>query len=253
MKIAVITGASSGLGREYVKEIISAYPTLDEYWLIARRTERLDELAKEFPDHTLRRISLDLTENSSFTAYSALLRQYSPKVKLLVNNAGVGKLGNFADLPINEQLQMIDLNDRALTAMTAATLPYMKATSMIINVCSIAAFAPNPRMTVYSSTKAYVMSFSRSLRFELKKRGINVTAVCPGPMKTEFLPTAGISKGVSKAFDTLPSCDPEKVAKGSLAKAKSGAAVYTELSFYKFYRVLAKLLPHSVVMHLSKT
>jgi short-subunit dehydrogenase len=129
----------------------------------------------------------------------------------------------------------------------------MKEKSEIINTCSIASFAPNARMAVYSSTKAYVMSFSRALRFELKPRKINVLAVCPGPMDTEFLPVAGIGKGDSFTFDTLPRVNPKKLAKNTLKASKKGKGVYTELAFYKFYRFLAKVLPHSLVMHLCKT
>ena len=108
-------------------------------------------------------------------------------------------------------------------------------------------------MTVYSATKAYVMSFTKSLRYELKKKKINVTAVCPGPMKTEFLAVAGIDKANSPAFNNLPYCDPVKVAKGAIKSAKNGRCVHTPHPFYKFYRVLAKVLPHSWLMPLSKT
>ena len=128
----------------------------------------------------------------------------------------------------------------------------MKSGSYIINVCSIASFCPNARMSVYSSTKAYVKSFSRGVRFENKKRGINVLAVCPGPMNTEFLGVAGIS-GNSKTFETLPYCDPSKVAIGSIKAAEKGRAIYTPRAFYKFYRALAKVVPTSIMMHLSKT
>ena len=108
-------------------------------------------------------------------------------------------------------------------------------------------------MSVYSATKAYVMSFTKSLRYELRKRKINVTAICPGPMATEFLDVAGIDKGVSKTFDTLPYCDPMKTAKNGIKAAKHGRCVYTPRGFYKFYRVLAKMLPHSWLLGASKT
>ena len=108
-------------------------------------------------------------------------------------------------------------------------------------------------MTVYCSTKAYVLSFTKSLRFELRGTGINVCAVCPGPMATEFLDVAGISGGKSKTFETLPYCDPDKVAAGALKAASAGRNVYTPRAFFKFYRFLAKILPHSLVMRMSKT
>ena len=108
-------------------------------------------------------------------------------------------------------------------------------------------------MTVYCSTKAYVLSFTKSLNFELRGTGINVCAVCPGPMATEFLDVAGISGGKSKTFETLPYCDPDKVAAGALKAASGGRNIYTPKAFYKFYRFLAKILPHSLVMKMSKT
>ena len=246
MKVAIITGASSGLGYEYVKAVIERYPDINEYWLIARRAERLQAIAAEYSDKKIVPICLDLTKDGSFAEFEALLKEKEPEVRLLINNAGFGKLGRLADMPYGDQIRMVDLNNRALTGITNISLPYMKKGSYVLNVCSIAAFAPNPRMTVYCSTKAYVLSFSRSLRFELKDRGINVMAVCPGPMHTEFLANAGIEKGSSKTFDTLPYCDPVKVARVSLVKADCGRAVYTPRLFYKFYRGLAKLLPHEI-------
>ena len=253
MKIAVITGASSGLGYEYVKAVIARYPDLDEYWLIARRTERLEAIAAEYPDKKIVPLSLDLTKEESFAEYASLLMASKPDIRLLINNAGFGKLGKLADMPYGDQMKMVDLNNKALTGMTNISLPYMNKGSYVLNVCSIASFAPNPRMTVYCSTKAYVLSFSRSLRFELKDKGINVIAVCPGPMNTEFLANAGIEEGSSKAFDTLPYCDPEKVARVFLVKADAGKGIYTPHGFFKFYRVLAKILPHELVMYLSQT
>ena len=147
---------------------------------------------------------------------------------------------------------MVDLNVRALTEITSVALKHMSEKSYIINVCSIASFVPNAYLTVYSSTKAYVMSFSRGLRQELKKRKINVTALCPGPMATEFLEVAGIDKGVSKMFDTLPTTKPSKAAKGAIKAAKKGRAVYTPRFLFKFYRILAKFLPHSILIPICK-
>lgn len=247
-KIAIVTGASSGLGAEFIKNIHYQYPTIDEVWTIQRR--EIEDGASELP---IRSICLDLTDNQNYPKLEAILKEENPDIRLLINNAGFGKIGNLCDSKYDEQGLMVDLNIRAATVITTICLPYMQRGANIINIASIAAFAPNPRMTVYSSTKAYVLSFSKSLREELKPLGINCIAVCPGPMYTEFLPVAGIEKGASKTFDTLPYADPSKVAVKSLKKAKSGATVYTPLFFYKFYRVLAKLLPHNLIMKMSKT
>lgn len=252
MNIAVITGASSGLGWEYAKAIYETRADLDEIWVIARREERLRELQAELGSAVIP-VAFDITDPQSVEEYSNLLKDKNATVKLLINNAGFGKLGDFDELSLQENTAMVRLNCEALTAMTAATLPFMNEHSEIINSCSIASFAPNTRMAVYSSTKAYVMSLSRALRVELKKRKINVLAVCPGPMDTEFLSVANIAKGSSRTFDTLPRVNARTMAVKSLKASHKGRAVYTNRVFYKFYRLLAKLLPHSLVMKMCGT
>ena len=252
MNIAVVTGASSGLGREYAKVLYESRTDLDEIWVIARRENRLQELQSELGS-TVIPVAFDITDSSSVEKYVKLLKDKQATVKLLINNAGFGKLGNFDELSLQDNTRMVRLNCEALTAMTAATLPFMNERSEIINSCSIASFAPNTRMAVYSSTKAYVMSLSRALRVELKPRKINVLAVCPGPMSTEFLAIANIEMGSSKTFDTLPRVNPHIMAVKSLKASKKGKAVYTNRLFYKFYRLLAKILPHSLVMKMCGT
>lgn len=252
MKTAVITGASSGLGLYFALEIDKNRPEIEEIWLIARRKERLEELAKSL-SKKVKVLSLDITKEESLEEYKTALKQENCEVSILVNNAGFGKLGNFDEMNNDDLSGMIKLNCEALTVITSITLPFMKKGSEIINSCSIASFAPNTRMAVYSSTKAYVMSFSRALRSELKRRKINCIAVCPGPMDTEFLSLAGIEKGTSFTFDTLPRVNPEIMAIKSLKASKKGKSVYTNRVFYKFYRLLAKILPTSLIMKLAGT
>lgn len=246
LKIAVITGASSGLGREYAFAAVSRND-IDELWLIARREENLRKTAEQI-SKKVRILPLDITEDESIKKYVSLLEEEKPEIALLINNAGFGRLGNFDSLSPADNGGMVRLNCEALTVMTSVSLPYMKNGGEIINTCSIAAFAPNTRMAVYCSTKAYVLSLSKALRSELRPRGINVLAVCPGPMDTEFLPVAGIAPGASHTFDTLPRVNPAVMAKKSLEASARKKGVYTNLLFYKFYRVIAKLLPHSIVM-----
>lgn len=253
MKIAVVTGASSGLGEEFVRVISEKYNEVEEIWVIARRTDRLEALKARFPNKKIFPISLDLTKHESYETLSEMLESEKPEIKILVNNAGFGTLGDFDTMDLNTQTRMIELNNRALTAVTSISLPYMKRGSFALNVSSIASFAPNPRMTVYSATKSFVLSFSKSLRFELKKKGINVLALCPGPMDTEFLPAAGIEKGSSHTFDMLPRVKPAVAAEKALRYASKGRGIYTPRAFYKLYRFIAKVLPHGFVMHLSKT
>ena len=252
MKTAIITGASSGLGREFVRQIADVFPEIECYWLIARRADRLAEIAEEMPDKEICCIPLDLCDPMSFMAYREKLMTEAPEVALLVNNAGCGYLGNVGEMDTASQTRMVDLNIRALTAVTNMTVGYMTEGSRILNVSSIASFCPNPRMTVYSSTKAYVSSFNRGLSEELKPKGISVTAVCPGPMATEFLDIGNIT-GNSKTFQTLPYCDQVRVVTGTLKAAKAGRTIYTPKLFYKAYRVLAKVTPVKLMVKFAKT
>ncbi len=248
MNIAIITGASSGLGVEFLKEISRMYTDLDEIWLVARRADRLNELADNNTSVKCVALPLDLTLDSAYEMLEAKLSESNANVSILVNNAGMGKVGNIADMDYSGQAAMVDLNCKGLTAVTTLCLKHMSKGSQIINICSIASFAPNTRMVTYSSTKAYVMSFTKGLRDELKPLGINCTCVCPGPMRTEFLSVANIAPGVSKTFDTLPYSDPNKVARNTLKAAEKNRCVYTPLFLFKLFRLLAKLLPHNLVM-----
>ncbi len=251
MKTAIITGASSGLGREYALNIERAFPEVDEIWLIARRKGRLDAIAGVMGSRT-KTLALDLCTDGDMSVLEDQLKGERPEIAVLVNCAGCGYLGNVADTDPELLRRMADLNMRSVTLVTRLCLPYMANGSHIINVSSIASFCPNPRMTVYSSTKAYVSSFSLGLRDELRNSGISVTAVCSGPMSTEFLEIGGIA-GNSKMFKTLPYCVPSKVAIGSFAAAKRNQAVYTPRVVYKAYRVLAKVIPHTLLVKLART
>ncbi len=251
MNIAIITGASAGLGQAFFTSIVKRYPTLDKIWLIARRAERLQAMAQTscVPVEVL---ALDLTAQDSYAAFAQRLAQEKPSVQIFINNAGLGELNEMIDSDWQTQTHMVDLNCCGLTATATAVLPYMVRGGFMINVASIAAFAPTARMTVYSATKAFDLHLSRGLREEMRPRGVNVLAVCPGPMATEFLAVADIT-GRSATFDRLPYCDPQTVADHAVVKAAAGRGVYTPRAFFKFYRVLAKLLPTALVMKMCKT
>ncbi len=250
MNIAIITGASSGLGKEFVFAVNKRYPELDEIWIIARRENRLNEIATDITK--CRVIAMDITLPENLAALNKKLEQCNANVKLLINNAGFGRLESFKNISLEDNCAMVRLNCEAFTGLAAAVLPFIKSGGNIINICSIAAFTPNARMAVYSSTKAYVMSFSRALRFELRKDNIGVTAICPGPMDTEFLPVANIEKGTSKTFDMLPRVNPQILAAKSLKAAEKHRAVYTCKLFYKFYRLVSKILPHAVTLYFAE-
>ncbi|MDO4732337.1 MAG: SDR family NAD(P)-dependent oxidoreductase [Bacillota bacterium] len=251
-KIAIITGASAGLGQELARQSVRVFPEIEEYWLIARREDKLRETASLLPGKNLRLLSLDLCREESFLQLEEALAAEKPELSLLINNAGCGYLNLVGEGPLAEATRTIDLNLRALTAVSHLCLPYMQKGGRIINISSIASFCPNPRMTVYSASKFYVTAYSRGLHEELRPRGIKVTAVCSGPMDTEFIALGGI-KGKSPMFDFLPFCKPEQVAGGALRAARRGRPVYTPRLFYKFYRLLAKLLPQALMVKFART
>ena len=152
MNIAIITGASSGMGREFVTAIDRAFP-LDEIWVIARRAERLEEL-RPLCRAANRPLALDLLERSSFDALESLLTEHKPTVQVLINAAGVGLFGTFSEMDRAKQLDIIDLNATALTAVTHLCLPYIPAGGHIVNVASNSSWQPVPYINVYGASKA---------------------------------------------------------------------------------------------------
>ena len=184
MRIAIVTGASSGMGREFVKQV-SKKEKFDEIWVIARRKEALERLKKEVKAK-IRPITLDLQNPESFETYKKLLAEEKPEVALLANIAGYGKFGKYDEISLEDCLGMIDLNCKALVAMSQLTIPYMKRGSKILQLDSLSAFQPVPYLNVYGSSKSFVLSYSRALNRELKTKGIRVMSVNPGWVKTEF-------------------------------------------------------------------
>lgn len=188
MRIAIVTGASSGMGREFVYAIDREY-SFDEIWVFARREDRLNQLSKEIKT-PVKVFAWDLSAPDSYANFEALLKETKPQIGLLVNNAGYGLFGTFEEMGLNEQLGIIDLNDKALTAFCLLSLPYMKEGDTIINMGSNSSWQPVPYQAVYGASKAYVLSFTRAMGRELKTRGIHVMCVCPGWIKTEFMDRA---------------------------------------------------------------
>ena len=184
MSIAVITGASSGIGREFVHAIDREFH-LDEIWVIARRKERLEELQGACRN-IIRPLALDLSDDAAIAQYRTLLEKEHPQIHLLVNAAGFGVFGPFAGNNLEKQLDSARLNALSLTAMCHISLPYMKSGDSIINMGSNSSWQPVPFQAIYGASKSYVLNFSRAIGRELKKSGIHVMCVCPGWIKTEF-------------------------------------------------------------------
>ena len=246
MNIAVVTGASSGMGKEFVLQL-PQYVSVDEIWVIARREDALNALKAQC-SLPVRPVVLDLCQDSAFEAYQALLEVEKPNVRLLVNAAGFGKFGSFQNIPMADELRMIDLNCKALVAMTRLTLPYMSKGSHILQLDSLSAFQPVPYITTYGATKSFVLSYSRAMNAELKGSGIRMMAMNPGWVKTEFFNHAfQTSANEVQYFDRLYEAK-DVVATGlrDLYKSKKDVSIHG-LPVRNQVR-LVKLLPHSIVM-----
>ena len=245
MKIAVITGASSGMGREFVTQLDAA-EQFDELWLIARRKERLEEL-QPLVRAKVRAIALDLTEKDSITAYEDMLKEENPEIAVLVNASGFGQFTPFADTELDTLYGMIDLNARALMGMTYVSLLYLKTGSRVYQLGSLSSFQPVPCINVYAATKAFVLSFSRALNVEWRSRGIRVMAVCPFWVKTEFFDRA-------KKDDTISYYSVMYEAKGVVKQAlrdmKRGRDVSIHGKAAQLQVFGVKLMPHKLVMNI---
>lgn len=249
MTIAIVTGASSGMGREFVLQL-SQYVSVDEIWAIARRREALEELARETAV-PVRPIALDLLDSASFDALARLLETEKPDVRLLVNAAGFGKFGAYHNVSVEDDCRMIDLNCKALLVMTRLCIPYMAPGSHILQLDSLSAFQPVPYITTYGATKSFVLSYSRSMNRELKAKGIRCMAMNPGWVKTEFFNHAFQSNGNHEVqfFDRLYEAD--AVVRTGLKDLYRTKKDYSVHGLPVKLQVLAvKLVPHSIVMNI---
>lgn len=244
MKIALITGASSGLGREFARQIPKLYQNLDEIWVVARRAERLNELEMELKV-PVRIFDGDLNQDYIYKKLGIALGKSHANVRMLVNAAGYGKIGTFCEYGWKEEIGMVDLNCRSLTRMTALCLPYMHCGSRIVNLSSAAAFGPQPGFAVYAATKSYVYSLSMALGRELKGSGIYVTAVCPGPVDTEFFDHTGKEvASVKKKFRA----DAKDVVRKALIDSARGKKISVYGLSMKAAWVASKIVPDSVIV-----
>ena len=249
MNIAIVTGASSGMGREFVLQL-NQYVQVDEIWVIARRLDALESLKQEV-SVPVRPIGLDLGDAASFPALETMLKEAKPNIKLLVNAAGFGKFGSHYRISPEDEAKMIDLNCKALVLVTRLCLPYMEAGSHILQLDSLSAFQPVPYITTYGATKSFVLSYSRGMNRELRPKGIRMMAMNPGWVKTEFF---------NHAFQTNDGCEVQYF--NRLYEAKDCVAtglkdLYKTRKDYSIHglpiklQVLGvKILPHRLVMNI---
>ena len=245
MKTAIITGASSGMGKWFAIFATYYYPEIEEIWLIGRKISRLSAVAKKI-DVSTKCIAADITEENDVDYIQSLLRKHKPDVKLLVNSAGLGIMGHFRGMTRKEIDEMITTNCKALTDITYLCLPYMSRNSRLINMASAAAFTAVSNFAVYSASKSYVLAFSDGLGRELRKKKIYVTAVCPGFVNTPFMKNAkkyGVRKPVEEFFMTNEKFVVHRALWDSRWKCKRSIYGFP----MKMYYLLCKFVPTTIM------
>ena len=251
MNIIIITGASSGMGMEFALKLDNVFETsIDEIWLIARRKEQMLEVASSM-EHTTRVLDMDVTGKDDMKRLKKLLAKEKPVIRMLVNCAGYGVMGEFSKLKMQEELGMIDVNCKALTQMTYLCIPFMRKNSRIIQLASSAAFMPQPGFAVYAATKAYVNSLSRALSEELRKKKIYVTSVCSGPVDTPFFNIAE-KDGKILAIKKLTMVKAEQVVERAIKDSFHKKTVSVYSGYIKAFGILAKVFPHKLILTIMR-
>ena len=248
MSIALITGASSGIGMEFAKQLKEDYG-VNEFWFVARRAARMEEL-RDTLGVNAKIISADLTTDAGVEAVREALLAEKPQIKYLVNAAGFGNFGSFDQVPESDIVKMIDLNVKALVRITHMCIPYMERGGRIVELGSGSCFTPLPYFNVYASSKSFVLHYTKALNFEIAKYGVRATCFCPGWVHTEFLGKATAPDNVSYPKSTKPLLRCEDVVRRCLKAVKRGRAMYVTNWYTKLQHVLFKLVPDCL---LSKT
>ena len=248
MSIAIITGASSGIGAEFSRQYAGR---VDELWLVARRREKMVELGEAL-GVKYKIIQADLCQKEGIEAIRTELENEKPEVKYLVNAAGFGDFGGFDEISEKKVEMMIDLNVKALVLITHMVIPYMPRGGRIIQMGSGSCFTPLPYFNTYSSGKVFVLHYTKSLNFEIKKYGLRATCFCPGWVHTEFLGNATANDGVTRPRDNAmkPLLNCEKVVKGCVKASDKGRTMYVTNWYTKLQHLLFKILPDPILTHL---
>lgn len=262
MPIAIITGASSGIGKEFIKQIShmrSSYGSKPFYeiWAIARDLNKLKKLQEECKDDRIIPISLDLTSSRDLSKLESTLLQKTPEIGFLVQCAGSGKIGQIKNQPLEAIRETIELNCLALAEITKICIPYMlslgsdcstKHSPRILHVASSSAFFPQPDFAAYAASKAFVVHFTRAIRFELRENNILITTLCPGPVATPFMEQASGTvgsghTGIKAHFVSSPS----KLVKKSIQKCERGKDIYVYGISQKLLYFSSRILPHRLL------
>lgn len=247
---ALITGASAGIGREFARQLASRAAFL---LLVARREDRLiqlrDELGKQHPSLEIEIRPVDLSDEAQRDALCEWASRESVAIDLLINNAGLGDYGTFATSDAMRLKEMIQVNMGALTLLTRCLLPQMIArrSGAILNVSSSAGFLPIADMAVYAASKAYVTSLSEALRMELRGSGVSVTALCPGPVHTEFGEVAHRTKTSTAKSPEIAHVSVEQVVRDGIAAVEQDRPIVIPGFLMKLGMTLVRLTPMPIL------
>ena len=241
MKIAIITGATGGIGKEFTKLLVQE--DVDEVWAVARSEEKLSRLKEEFGLRIVP-ISLDLTKTEQIKKIEQRLSETKPVVAFLINNAGLARMGKYDEFAVEEIESTIMLNCHALVSLSTICIPYMERGSRILNISSASSFQPLPYINLYASTKVFERNYSRALHMELKDKGISVTAVCPSWVDTELLVKEINGKKVK--FPGIVKAEP--VAQKALRDAKKGKDMSVYSLYVKWLHFLSKVFTQKALM-----
>lgn len=245
-RVALVTGASSGIGREFAIQL-DRMQVADELWICARNKDALEKVAGEL-DTPAKILEADLTDEDDIAAIRDTLKDEQPNVTYLVNAAGFGKFGDWQTISDEAAAGMIDLNCRAVVEMTRAALPFMRRGGRIIQVASAAAFLPLPHMNIYAASKAFVLRYTRALRWELAGTGITATALCPTWVKTGFEEVARESGGGHDVRHLLGAQSPQSVVRDTLLANKAHFAVACASPQSLMLRLVGKVVPSCISM-----
>lgn len=240
-KIVILTGATGGVGREFLKQVLKE--EIDEVWAIARSEQKLSELQKEHGERVIP-ISIDLSDMEGIEQIESILEKNKPHVEYLINNAGLAKMGKYDDFSIAEIDKTINVNCKAPVMLARICIPYMGKGSKILNISSASAFQPNPYINLYAASKAFERSYSRALNVELEGTGITSIAVCPSWIDTELLQKEINGKKVK--FPGLVTAD--RVVKQAIKDAKKGKDMSVCSLYVKCQHMNVKLLPQRWIM-----
>ena len=244
MSVAIITGASGGIGSEFARQL-NKLGLIDEFWFVARSEDKMNKLADELGVKA-KIIGADLTSEDGVNKVREALESEKPEVKFLINASGFGNFGAFDELSEKEVVQMIDLNVKALVLLTHMTVPYMEPGGRIIQLGSGSCFTPLPYFNIYSSSKVFVLHYTKSLNYELKKYGVRATCFCPGWVGTDFLDKS-VANGNTHPKKIKPVLNCEKVVRGCLKASIKGKAMFVTGKYTKFQHVLFKLVPDCIL------